>query len=210
MDSSKSLPEQRDCPEFDLISITEKNSPLSLSTANPRMRAKFFKIQPHRIYHDYETFVWIDGNVQIKSDRFLSELLACLDGNQIAIARHPLRNCIYDEASFISDSIKTGSAYLKARYDSKATVANTELYRQIGHPPRWGLFWCGLFARRADTATNNFFDEWWAHCLSCPKAIDQIPFAVLARRMDVKMGIMDWGNFYENESYKLIPHLKIQ
>lgn len=174
------------------------------------MRAKFFKIQPHRIHHDYDTFIWIDGNVQIKSERFVSELLEGLDGNQIAIARHPLRNCIYDEAAFISDSIKTGSVYLKARYDSKATIQNTEVYRASGHPPGWGLFWCGLFARRADTATNNFFDEWWAHCLSWPRSIDQIPFAVLARRMEVKMGIMDWGNFYENENYKLIPHLKIQ
>lgn len=210
MDSPKVLPEQRDCPNYDLISVTEKNSPLSLSTANPRMRAKFFKIQPHRIYHDYDTFIWIDGNVQVKSDRFLSELLTALDGNQIAISRHPSRNCVYDEAEFITRSIKNGSTYLKARYDHKATVKNTEVYRNNGHPPGAGLFWCGLFARRADAATNVFFDEWWAHCLSWPKAIDQIPFAVLARRMEVKMAIMEWGDFHENPTYELVPHLKIQ
>lgn len=211
MDSPKALPEQRgNCPEFDLISVTEKTSPVALSKLKPRMKAKFFKIQPHRIFHGYDALIWIDGNVQIKSDSFVAELLAALDGNQVAIARHPCRNCVYEEAAFIADSIKKGSKYLKTRYDPKVTLKNTEVYRANGHPADWGLFWCGLFARRVDDATDRFFDEWWAHCLTWPKAIDQIPFAVLARRMELKMGIMDWGNFYENPSYKLIPHLKLQ
>lgn len=208
------------CPAYDRVVVTEDSSSLPVSwrpvrlrefvNLDARMQARYFKIKTHEAFPGYKAVVWIDGSIQIKSTTFLSRILAALEGNHIAMARHPERGCIYDEAAFVANRIKQGNAYLSARYRADAILQEAEAYRAQGHPPDSGLYWCGLFARRVGPRVNRFFNQWWEHCLRWPKPNDQISFAYLVRKLNMKIAVMDWGNQYDNATYKICDHLKVQ
>ena len=230
IDQPKPFPAQVCCPAYDRILVTEEGIEVNAQRPTPinreqalnaqrsiksgdldaRMQARYFKIKTHEAFPGYEAVVWIDGNVQIKSATFLSRILDAMAGNDIAMARHPGRGCIYDEAAFVANRIKQGSAYLSARYRADAILQEVEAYRAQGHPPGSGLYWCGLFARRVDPRVNRFFNQWWKHCLRWPKPNDQISFAYLARKLKMKIAAMNWGNQSDNATYKIFDHLKLQ
>lgn len=210
MDAPKTVPPQTGVAAFDFISITEANSRYPLAAFDARMKGRFFKLQAHKLFPGYESLVWIDANVQIKSSAFLAPLLAALDKTyDIAMARHPSRNCVYEEADFITQSISKGSEYLKARYEIEPITKQVEAYRAAGHPRNSGLWWCGLFARRLTPHVNRFFDAVWDHCLTWSN-YDQNAFAFLSRVCGIRINPIDWGGFYNNPTYNLVPHLKVQ
>jgi hypothetical protein len=173
------------------------------------MKARYFKVQAHKIFPGYDAFIWMDGNIQIKNSTFVAEMMAALQEASIAIARHPSRDCIYDEAKFVTDGIRNGSNYLSARYDPVSISWQVAEYSNAGHPAHFGLWWCGLFARRVNERVNRFFDRWWNECL-CWSNNDQISFAYLAERLNLEINSIAWGDFNENATYKRHHHLLVQ
>lgn len=178
--------------------------------SNARVHARLFKMQAHNLFPAYKTFIWIDGNVRIRSNDFVSRILDTLDGNDIAIGAHPVRNCIYQEAEAITRGVRNNDAYLGARYDQHNLLREAAFYAADWHPPEYGLYWCGLFARRVNVRVNNFFDQWWKCCSRWPRSIDQLGFPYLVRKMRMKIGLTAWGNHDDNATYKLMDHCKLQ
>jgi Protein of unknown function (DUF616) len=181
------------------------------SVLDARMKAKYFKLQAHKLF-DYDVLIWVDGNVEIKDSCFAEGMVAALGpaaAGDIALRRHPERGCIYEEAEFIVHGIRSGDQYLIARYAGLPIQEEADSYRKENHPENWGLWWCGLFARRVNTRINSFFDAWWDACLRW-SAFDQNSFPYLARRFDIKIKSMNWGSYYNNDTYKIVPHLKMQ
>ena len=202
MDEPKPFPEQ-DFNGYDRFIVTGS------SHGPARVRARYFKLQSHKIFSGYDAFIWIDGNIQIKTAQFIAEMIEALEDNDIAISRHPERGCIYEEARFIAQGIETGSAYLCARYDHREILDQAEAYSQ-SFPANAGLYWCGIFARKASVKTNIFFDGWWAECHHWPRSIDQVPFPYLAQKMGLSIAVISWGAFNDNPTYRRVPHLKVQ
>jgi hypothetical protein len=212
IDTPKPFPGQLGAPAYDYYEITERNAPQVVPGLNYRLQGKFYKLQGHIIFPGYDALIWIDGNVEIKSPTFVADMLRALEiphSYDIAIPRHPVRNCIYEEAEFISSAIAAGNKYLAVRYDAGAIRKEAAAYRASGHPPGWGLYWCGLFAKKMNPRVNFFFDQWWDRCLH-HQSHDQNSFPYLARELDLKIAPVDLGDFYENATYRLVPHLKIQ
>ena len=65
----------------------------------PRLLARLVKLMPW-VWVDTSYSIWIDSTVVIlKEPRYLIETY--LEKHDIAVMRHPLRHCVYDEADVI-------------------------------------------------------------------------------------------------------------
>ena len=124
-DELKSQPKQT--IECDFVCFTDAAGPARVGAwrmirvgrsgpMHPRMRAKFFKINSHKVFPKgrlawhfnpvasllrqtpfYDALVWIDGSVQIKSARFIEEFVSHIGANGWTMFVHPDRDCIYNE-----------------------------------------------------------------------------------------------------------------
>lgn len=184
--------------QFDRFYFTEKNSPLPLSGLSNRLKAKYFKILTHRILSNYDVFVWMDANIQVKSSDFVRTVAGSI--NEVAISRHPFRDTTEQEFNFIRDQIKSGSKYLSERY--KIDALQAELLA-IDYPK--DLYWCGLFARLNTSKVNAEFEKWWNWCIEYTD-FDQNTFSEVARHL--RVNTFELGNFYDNPYYRLSKHLK--
>ena len=64
-----------------------------------RLVSRYPKMHPHVLLPEYESSVWIDGNVQILDGTIFEAARARMaDGSVYAGVRHPSRDCLYAEA----------------------------------------------------------------------------------------------------------------
>lgn len=188
---------------FDRFYYTDSNLPVPMHTQDPRMRAKLMKICPHWFLPDYDIYVWVDANIEVKSPDFIKTVLNCELVNDISISKHPSRTDIYQEAKFITDSIKSGSKYLSSRY----SVESIEKEIAVIGPGMEGLYWCGLFARKNNAWINKCFEQWFLDNVLYTN-FDQISFVKMVNKSNLKLGLFDMGDFYNNDYYRLTKHLK--
>ena len=65
--------------------------------SDPRRVARYYKINSHLFFGNYDAVIWIDGTVQmLKKPSEIVRLF--LKQYNIGVYIHPRRNCIYDEA----------------------------------------------------------------------------------------------------------------
>lgn len=200
-DTVKEIPPQS--VPFDRYYYTEKNSPFPFHTIDNRLRAKVFKMLPHQFLEDYDVYVWVDGNVQIKNFGTIEEMVKPLKNAQVSISRHPERMSIYEEADFICKEIKKGNRYLKNRYSPES------LQREINYIglEMEGLYWCGLFARRNTQHVNSAFEDWYMKNVLWTN-FDQINFVKVVEEWKLQVTTFAFGPYYENDFYRLTPHKK--
>lgn len=199
IDQPKSVPPQS--VSHDLHQFTEHNSPFPLPDLDDRMRAKYFKLQTHRVLPDYDAYVWIDGSVQIESPEFLASILRMMPIRGITLNPHPLRSGIVEEADYILGELEQGSPYFEHRYQPDIIKAEVEFCLKEGYQDDLGLFECGVFARPNTGLLNDFFDDWWRHCLTwC--CFDQNAFPYLAWKH--KLDIIP---FKSSGLYRLVSHV---
>lgn len=207
IDYQRPLPHQT--IPIDRIFVNEGNSPVPLHSLEPRMKAKYFKMQTHRLYPHYDAYIWIDGNVSIRSRNFAAVLASNLNGYDIVIRKHPERDCIYTEAQSVMDGMKNGDKYLIRRYATHPLVPEANSYRLKGYPEHAGLYWCGCFMRWNNARVNLFFDHWWDKTLQW-SSFDQLsfPYLVMEHKMDLR--VQEWAPYYKNELMEIVAHVKIQ
>lgn len=191
----------------DFISITENNLPRPMTTLDDRMKAKYFKLQTHKLYPDYDAYIWMDSAFQIKSEGFANRMIAELVNHDIAVTKHPDRNCIYTEAEFVLQGIIKGSNYLIPRYSKSKINVERNYYESLLYPKDNGLYACGLFARWNNEKLNSFFDKWWNSCLMW-SAFDQLSFPVLAQQNNIRINGIAFDKYTDNQFYQIIKHTK--
>lgn len=146
----------------------------------PRMSAKWYKLQPHRIeeFTGTRDVVWIDANMQITEPSFAAGALASRR-NGFAAWRHPERDCIYEEAVV---SVRL------SKY-TRRVIHQVEHYRAEGHPQHGGLFACGTLAwDTSQRRVNQLGDAWLAECEAWTYQ-DQLSLPVVCRRMNFQPGV---------------------
>ena len=137
---------------------------------HPRMRAKYFKIQSHRVFpggwpdsieapplnqehSPYDYLIWIDGSGQIRDANFVDRVISRVGSSGWAMFNHPNRECIYDEAVF---------SMTMQKYHKLPIREQVESYRAEGYPAGNGLMACTLIARDARRVDLNGINEsWW-------------------------------------------------
>lgn len=98
-------------PDVDFICFTDntnlkyndnnwmiRNIPEDLNGLSKVKQQRLIKILPHKYLSEYEISIWVDGNIQIMCDvdDFLKKI--DLEKHHFYTRRHPVRDCIYDEA----------------------------------------------------------------------------------------------------------------
>lgn len=117
---------------------------------NPRRAARHFKVLAHKYFPDAIT-LWTDSNVQLAVDpkTILDELLADAD---VGVFRHPIRDCIYDEAL----------ACIVKRKDNETVIRDQMArYRTDNFPEHYGLAETPILARTGHARVIEFNELWW-------------------------------------------------
>jgi hypothetical protein len=118
---------------------------------DPRRNSRIQKIMPHK-YFDSEYTIYIDGNRKLLMSP--EEIVKrYMDGYDMAIFKHALRDCIYDEALEV--------ARLKLD-DQELIIEQAKHYEDQGFAKHKGLCEAGFIVRRNTEKVNNFNEYWWA------------------------------------------------
>lgn len=201
MESPKPFAEQS--VPCDRYVFTEQNTPVPLPNLPPRLQAKYFKLQAHRVLPGYGAYVWIDGNIEVKSPDFVKVMTEGLNG-EIRIQKHHERQTIGEEIEFIADS---DNPYVTTRYGAQPLEAEYGYYLTQGMPSNAPLYSCNLFAWEGCGAAEDFFNEWWSLVLEW-SWFDQSAFSYLAWRYRPLATPVDLGPMFDNPYFTLHPHDK--
>lgn len=146
---------------------------------DPRRNSRIQKILPH-LYMNSEYSIYIDGNIKLLKSP--EELIANhLKDHDIAVYKHPTRDCLYDEATKCAvrglDSVET-------------IIEQAKAYEEAGFPKHIGLAECGIIFRRHTDKVREFNETWWAeYCrYSCR---DQISFMYALDKVGLPCNIID-------------------
>jgi Protein of unknown function (DUF616) len=163
---------------------------------NPRLAAKRFKMLPHVYLEDHAQTIWIDGTVQITSPSFVDEALACVGESGIALWRHPERDCAYQETIVSAQMPK---------YANLPIYAQAAHYRAQGFPPHYGLWACGIMARRTAEPSVAKLGEMWLAEVERWSIQDQISFPWVLRELGIVPGEFPAG-LYANPWLRITAH----
>jgi hypothetical protein len=133
-----------------------------LPGAEPRRRAKYFKVLSHHVFKKgwlgwwrrYDAVIWVDGCLRIKDPGFAAAFAGHIGAHGLAMFVHPDRDCIYDELPEAAAQRKCWGLPL---------AEQVAAYRAEGYPAHNGLMACTLIARdpRSD-AVARINEAWWA------------------------------------------------
>ena len=111
------------------------------------------KILPHRFLTEYEYSIYLDANINILDDTLEKRVNQLIKKNvKIAIAPHPQRDCVYEEAQVC---IKSGK-------DKKSIIEKQikEIYTLNNFPTHFGLYQNNLIYRKHNDLVE--LDQlWW-------------------------------------------------
>jgi hypothetical protein len=202
-DTPKPFPPQS--VECDYYCFTEENTPVPLPNLPDRLKAKYFKLQAHRVLPGYDHYIWIDGNIEVKSADFVKEMVGEFGPSGVVIQKHHERQYIGDEINFI---LASDNSYLTTRYGHQPLFEEAEHYQREGMPLDAPLYACNIFARDRSDTTHEFFDSWWDLVL-CWSWFDQSAFSYLAWEFSEQfVAWIDLGPMFNNPYFTLHPHTK--
>ena len=176
----------------DVKLFTEATHPRKES--HPRMKAKYFKCNSHIL--DCDVSIWIDGNATIKTPDFEKRCLEQLGDGDIALIKHPDRDCIYDEANFCT---------FMDKYKDLPIMEQVMEYAKQGYPAHNGLWACGLLIRRHNDKVKRFNKLWWEHNKKYTYQ-DQLSFPVCAREVGLDIRTINLPLNENNLITFLTPH----
>jgi len=181
----------KDEPRTDITCFGEYSEFVS-----PVRNAKIYKILPHK-FLDADITIWIDGNIEllIPPEQLVEEWLGDVD---MALFKHPDRDCIYDEAPAAKGLFE---AHLKVRDDIDKQI---EHYREIDFPEHAGMGECNVIIRRNNPKVNAFNEAWWAEICRWSQR-DQLSFPVTLAKHNLKVNFIK-GNAREHKYFRYTPH----
>jgi len=184
---------------------TENNLPHPLPNLNNRLKGKYIKILTHRFLYA-DSYLWVDGSVQINNPDFAKFMADKLKGYDVAIPLHPERDNVYAELNYMREKIAIGKEYLVARYGKEPLKAEDYYYRKSKMPESYPLFACRVFARVNSPEVNSVFNEWWMGCLEYSN-FDQTMFSFIAWKYKLRINTFpytDLDEFLVVSKHKLI------
>lgn len=169
-----------------------------------RRNSRIQKIIPHK-YFKTEYSIWLDGNLKLVASP--KELISkYLNGYDIAVFKHPVRNCIYKEAI---ECAKRGLD------DVEVIIEQVKSYEDEGYPKDNGLGENMMIIRRHTSKVEQFNNAWWAeYCRFSVR--DQLSFMYCADKVGLPVNLIDI-QFKENNGIwsrgniiEIVPHLSDQ
>jgi len=142
---------------------------------DPRRSSRIPKLLAHQYLPGYDFSLWIDGSIRLLApvrdliDRYLGRA-------DIAFFRHPLRDCIYEEAA----------ACAEQRLDDPSLIAaQVAQYVGEGYPPHNGLNEGGVILRRHTPDIETFNNAWWSELCRYSRR-DQLSLNYILNRLGIR------------------------
>lgn len=160
---------------------------------HPRLSAKWWKMHPPFDGH----CLWIDGSISVLQIEFVHLVDRLLDDADMAMQRHPKRDCIYEEAKV---------AQPLPKYQEYDLMGQVSRYWRAGWPKHAGLWQCGIMGWSGSKKANRLGAAWFSHCELLTYQ-DQIALPVLAARYQVRIADIP-GPFWDNPAFSYGHHLR--
>lgn len=165
---------------------------------SPSRSSRIPKILPHLVLPaDCEYSIWHDANFQLaRSPEYIVDTL--LKDHDWAVHKHPVRDCVYEEAEVL----------IKEKIGTTALVdADVHHMRVQGHPEHTGLWANGFIVRRHTREVDALSERWWEiFAAGCER--DQISFPPALRQYPVRLKTINenvyqspWVQFYWHAAF---------
>lgn len=129
--------------------------PIPYTHADDTRRARWVKLNLPFLFPEARWLFWLDANIVIRGD--LAPLLEGREGGPgLWLGRHPVRNCVYEEARVC----------VVARKDKEHLIqGQAAAYARAGMPENFGMWETGsLLIDPASEKTRAVFADWWKEC----------------------------------------------
>lgn len=125
-------------------------------------------------------------------DKYLGE-------HDIAFFKHPLRDCIYEEAEVCRQLLLDDVFIMEFQMNK---------YKKMGYPEHNGLIDGSIILRRHTKKIAELNTEWQRQCTSGSRR-DQLSFNFVAWKLGIPYQIMEGLNHVGTNAYfETIPHLR--
>ena len=150
--------------------------------------ARFFKTHPHLFFSNYESSMWIDGNIDVyqKSDKLFDKVS---NEDFIFTSAHPRRTCIYEEIE----------ACKRMKKDSEETLEKARKFLLKNEMPKnAGMVQTGIIIRRHnEQACIDLMEEWWKYIYEITRR-DQLSFNYVMWKNKASYLEMSWNDLNRN------------
>ncbi len=172
---------------------------------DPTRSARRVKILAHEYLPEYETSVWVDGNMLIRDDVW--ELVhSGLKDAAMAVYDHakskefPLRS-VRESADYLIETASKG----KRQEDPELVRAQMEAYEKEGFPDDRGILWsCVMLRRHLDPKVKETMSVWWQEIVTRTKR-DQMSFNYAAWKTGLAFRYIE-ADAADNPYFKRLNH----
>lgn len=192
-----SLKEYQKEDNVDFIAFTDKDLESKTWIIKPaydkfksnRRNSRLHKILLHQ-FVTAEYSMWLDGNIRLNVpvSKVIDEWLKDYD---MAVFKHPERNCVYDEGRVCMQINKEN--------EIDALTEQGEAYHKSGYPEQNGLYSAGILLRKHNSVVEMFNNFWWSEfCRHSTR--DQISFPYCVSKFNIKLNVIvgDMPKTFEN------------
>lgn len=165
------------------------------------LRNRYCKMHPSIVGKQYDFALYIDGNIRVCSD--VSNMINAINPKTgLALHRHNVRNCIYDEYKALLISKRGVLEKAKKQVD---------YYEQNGFPRTFGLFEATIIlSDLKNERSKNIMDAWWAEFLRSESKRDQLSLPYILWSMGYSIddiGILGY-DVMKNPKFRKTQHVK--
>jgi len=171
-----------------------ESRPLCGKFSDPARNMLRHKVLPHVYFLKAEYSLWMDSILLFKPKFDLRGWIAkYLDGHDVAVFRHPLRDCCYQEAV----------ECIQRRLDDPVLIdRQLESYSRKGYPVRHGLADSSILLRRHNKKTQRF-NQIWHRQIKTYSKLDQLSLNYALREAKIRLkyisGLVLENNYFSRQ-----------
>jgi len=153
--------------EIERRHFNDANFPPRYKAMTSRMQPGILKMFGWQVLPGYDAYIWVDTSRTVTDRYYASWMLAYLDGADMALYRHPLRNTIEAEARYMlarmKDPTQRRSRYLISRYDGEWIEEQLAAIKADDAFEDKILYASTALAYRPTRSVRAAMTEWWHH-----------------------------------------------
>ncbi|TXN05841.1 hypothetical protein FV219_10080 [Methylobacterium sp. WL122] len=178
---------------------------------SPRLRAKYFKCQIHRLEETapYRWLAWGDSSFSIKDLGAIiywsGKLRTRAPQDRIAFIRHPDRTTVDQEFRLVRDLIAAKNEYVTVRYENEKLQEQVDYYLSLGWDLEKPLYNGGFFIMERNNFTEALLNDWWDQNIRFG-VMDQISLSMMLYKNRIDPYIID-ANIHDNVCFTWDKHL---
>jgi len=167
---------------------------------DPSRDSRIPKLLPHLVPQlmDSDCSIYCDGALSPRCDPF-DLVERRLKNHDIAMYRHPCRECVYQEAAVCMTPPPRGIGM-----DPGPLQEQVNRYRAEGHPEYWGLWAGGVIIRRHTDMIARLNEDWWRNFIQ-GSTRDQIAFPPALRPLCIGICTMP-GDIMQCQDFQFRMH----